>query len=112
MFLRAITVTERAIARSVDCECPISDATSDSLRSSSVRAIALILANSQERQLLIGCEQPLGLDVNQSPDAQDTFRPMPLTPINDLHKMVPCIVYPVHIFPANYAKICLHNSVP
>ena len=45
-FLRAITVTERAIARSVDCECPISAATSDSLRSSSVRAIALILANS------------------------------------------------------------------
>ena len=43
---RAITVTEQAIARSVDCECPISDATSDSLRSSSVRAIALILANS------------------------------------------------------------------
>ena len=40
-FLRAITVTERAIARSVDCECPISDATSDSLH-----AIALILANS------------------------------------------------------------------
>ena len=38
-FLRAITVTERAIARSVDCECPISAATS-------VRAIALILANS------------------------------------------------------------------
>ena len=45
-FLRAITVTERAIARSVDCECPISVATSDSLRSSSVRAIALRLANS------------------------------------------------------------------
>ena len=43
---KAITVTERAIARSVDCECPISDATSDSLRSSSVRAIALILASS------------------------------------------------------------------
>ena len=40
-FLRAITVTERAIARSVDCECPISAATSDSLRSSSVRTIAL-----------------------------------------------------------------------
>ena len=37
-FLRALTVT---IARSVDCECPISAATSDSLRSSSVRAIAL-----------------------------------------------------------------------
>ena len=34
-FLRAITVTERAIARSVDCECPIS-----------VRAIALRLGNS------------------------------------------------------------------
>ena len=45
-FLRAITVTERAIARSVDCECPISAATSDSLRSSSVRAIALRLGNS------------------------------------------------------------------
>ena len=45
-FLRAITVTERAIARSVDCECPISAATSDSLRSSSVRAIALRLRNS------------------------------------------------------------------
>ena len=41
-----ITVTERAIARSVDCECPISAATSDSLRSSSVRAIALRLGNS------------------------------------------------------------------
>ena len=40
-FLRAITVTERAIARSVDCECPISAATSDS-----VRAIALRLGNS------------------------------------------------------------------
>ena len=38
-FLRAITVTERAIARSVDCECPISAATS-------VRAIALRLGNS------------------------------------------------------------------
>ena len=38
-FLRA--VTERAIARSVDCECPISAATSDSLR-----AIALRLGNS------------------------------------------------------------------
>ena len=38
--------TERAIARSVDCECPTSAATSDSVRSSSVRAIALILANS------------------------------------------------------------------
>ena len=45
-FLRAITVTERAIARSVDYECPISPATSDSLRSSSVRAIALRLRNS------------------------------------------------------------------
>ena len=45
-FLRAVTVTERAIARSVDCECPISAATSDSLRSSSVRAIALRLGNS------------------------------------------------------------------
>ena len=45
-FLRAIAVTERAIARSVDCECPISAATSDSLRSSSVRAIALRLGNS------------------------------------------------------------------
>ena len=44
-FLRAITDTER-IARSVDCECPISAATSDSLRSSSVRAIALRLGNS------------------------------------------------------------------
>ena len=40
-FLRAITVTERAIARSVDCECPISAATSDS-----VRAVALRLGNS------------------------------------------------------------------
>ena len=40
-FLRAVTVTERAIARSVDCECPISAATSDS-----VRAIALRLGNS------------------------------------------------------------------
>ena len=38
-FLRAITVTEQAIARSVDCECPISDATS-------VRAIALRPGNS------------------------------------------------------------------
>ena len=38
-FLRAVTVTERAIARSVDCECPISAATS-------VRAIALRLGNS------------------------------------------------------------------
>ena len=45
-FLRAVAVTERAIARSVDCECPISAATSDSLRSSSVRAIALRLGNS------------------------------------------------------------------
>ena len=45
-FQRAITVTERAFARSVDCECPISAATSDSLRSSSVRAIALRLGNS------------------------------------------------------------------
>ena len=45
-FLRAITVTERAIARSVYCECPISAATSDSLRSYSVRAIALRLGNS------------------------------------------------------------------
>ena len=45
-FLRAVTVTERAIARSVDCECPIYAATSDSLRSSSVRAIALRLGNS------------------------------------------------------------------
>ena len=45
-FLRAITVTERAIARSVDCECPISATTSDSLRSSSVRAIALRLGDS------------------------------------------------------------------
>ena len=25
----------------------------------------------------LGCEQPLGLDVNQSPVAQDAFRPMP-----------------------------------
>ena len=25
----------------------------------------------------LGCEQPLGLDVNQSPDAQDAFRPIP-----------------------------------
>ena len=25
----------------------------------------------------LGCEQPLGLDVNQSPDVQDTFRPIP-----------------------------------
>ena len=24
----------------------------------------------------LGCEQPLGLDVNQSPDAQDTFQPI------------------------------------
>ena len=40
-FLRAITVTEWAIARSVDCECPISDATLDLLHD-----IALILANS------------------------------------------------------------------
>ena len=45
-FLMAVTVTERAIARSVDGECPISAATSDSLRSSSVRAIALRLGNS------------------------------------------------------------------
>ena len=43
-FLRAITATERAIARSVDCECPISAATS--VRSSSVSAIALRLGNS------------------------------------------------------------------
>ena len=25
----------------------------------------------------LGCEQPLGLDVNQSPIAQDAFRPIP-----------------------------------
>ena len=25
----------------------------------------------------LGCEQPLGLDVNQSPDVQDAFRPIP-----------------------------------
>ena len=45
-FLRAITVTEWALAHSIDCECPTSDATSDSLHSSSVCAIALILASS------------------------------------------------------------------
>ena len=25
----------------------------------------------------LGCEQPLGLDVNQSPDVQDAYRPIP-----------------------------------
>ena len=25
----------------------------------------------------LGCEQPLGLDVNQSPNAQDVFQPIP-----------------------------------
>ena len=25
----------------------------------------------------LGCEQPLGLDVKQSPDAQDAFQPIP-----------------------------------
>ena len=39
-----MTVTERAIARSVDCECPISATTSDSLRSSSVVGSTVYIA--------------------------------------------------------------------
>ena len=39
-------MSEQAIARSVDCECLIFDVTSNSLRSSSIHTIALILANS------------------------------------------------------------------
>ena len=59
-FLRAIRVTERAIARSVDCECPISDATLDS---PSVRTIALRLGNSLPKHRCRSCHTVLGSEL-------------------------------------------------
>ena len=48
----AMTITERAIARSVDCECPISAATSDL---SAVRAIAFNSLPCTDASRLVPC---------------------------------------------------------
>ena len=53
----------------------------------------------------LGCEQPLGLDVNQSPDAQDAFRPIP-----GLISCAGMYVYMHQIFPLfHLPPICAAN---
>ena len=95
-FLRAITVTERAIARSVDGERPISATTSDSLRSSSVRAQTERFTSLHRRQSVGSTPRSI-----RSSNTQVSFFTLDPLSVQCTHcRCVALAVFPVHEQPS------------